>query len=51
MGLLQCIIQNVDVMRPKMVSLKVIHPLKISQHAIFHDPTLTGASTASTSKV
>jgi hypothetical protein len=35
----------------KAVSLKVVHPLKIYQTTKFHDPTLTGASFISTSKV
>jgi hypothetical protein len=35
----------------KMVSLKVVHPLKIYQYTKCHDPTLTGASFASTSEV
>jgi hypothetical protein len=35
----------------KMVSLKVVHPLKIYQYTEFHGPTLTGASFASTSEV
>jgi hypothetical protein len=35
----------------KMVLLEVVHPLKIYQHTTFHDPTLTGASFASTSEV
>jgi hypothetical protein len=34
-----------------MVSLKVVHPLKIYQYTKFHGPTLTGASFASTSEV
>jgi hypothetical protein len=35
----------------KMVSLKVVHPLKIYQNTKFHGPTLIGASFASTSEV
>jgi hypothetical protein len=35
----------------KMVSLKVVHPLKIYQYTKFHGTTLTGASIASTSEV
>jgi hypothetical protein len=35
----------------KMVSLKVVHPLKIYQYTKFHVPMLTGASFASTSEV
>jgi hypothetical protein len=35
----------------KVVSLKVVHSLKISQNTKFHGPTLTGASFTSTSKV
>jgi hypothetical protein len=35
----------------KMVSLKVVHPVKIYQYTIFHGPTLTGASFASASEV
>jgi hypothetical protein len=35
----------------KMVSLKVVHPLKIYQYTKFHVPTLTGASFASISEV
>jgi hypothetical protein len=34
-----------------MVSLKVVHPLKIYQHTKYHGPTLTGASFASISEV
>jgi hypothetical protein len=35
----------------KMVLLKGVHPLKISQHTQFRGPTLTGASLASTTNV
>jgi hypothetical protein len=35
----------------KMVSLKVVHPLKIYQNTKFNGPTLIGASFASTSEV
>jgi hypothetical protein len=35
----------------KIVLLKVLHPLKTYQYTKFHDPTLTGASFASTSEV
>jgi hypothetical protein len=35
----------------RMVSLKVVHPLKIYQYTKFHGPTLTGASFASTPEV
>jgi hypothetical protein len=34
-----------------MVSLKVVHPLRIYQNKKFHGPTLIGASFTSTSKV
>jgi hypothetical protein len=34
-----------------MVSIKVVHLLKIYQHAKLCDPTFTGASFASTSEV
>jgi hypothetical protein len=34
-----------------MVSLKVVHPLKIYQFSKFNGSTLTGASFASTSEV
>jgi len=33
------------------VSLKVVHPLKVNQHTKFHYPTLTSASYASISEV
>jgi hypothetical protein len=35
----------------KIVSVKVVHPLKIYQHAQFHAPTLRGSSFASISEV
>jgi hypothetical protein len=34
----------------KMVSLKVVHPLKMYQYSKFHGPRFTGASFASTSE-
>jgi hypothetical protein len=35
----------------KVVSLKVVHPLKIYQNTTFHCPSLNGASFSSTSNV
>jgi len=35
----------------KIVSLKVVHPLKIYQNKKFHGPTLSGASFAVISEV
>jgi hypothetical protein len=35
---------NFNFQPAKMVSLKVVHPLKIYQHTKFHGPTLTDAS-------
>jgi hypothetical protein len=34
----------------KVVSVKVVHPLKIYQNTKFHGPTLTGASFTSTTE-